>query len=175
MWLPGGAPKQRQPAHQGFVPFGPLVLKRTPLKIPTVIPDRARTVLRRSEPSSRTLLTGEQPDPWELLHPQDRMSRHRNLVKNWRMPSWFLRRSDYIFIRQLAESACYGIVIENFPSDSLESSRYGGCTGWCVLPSVLSSNPAIFFSIAPRLVWTPPILAEFFWSRITSGAPQCLI
>ena len=35
------------------------------------------TVSRRSEPSSRTLLTGEQPDPWELLHPQDRMSRHR--------------------------------------------------------------------------------------------------
>ena len=31
----------------------------------------------RFEPSSRTLLTGEQPDPWELLHPQDRMSRHR--------------------------------------------------------------------------------------------------
>jgi hypothetical protein len=35
------------------------------------------TVLRRSEPSSRTLLTGEQPDPWDLLQPQDRMSRHR--------------------------------------------------------------------------------------------------
>ena len=31
----------------------------------------------RFEPSSRTLLTGEQPDPWDLLQPQDRMSRHR--------------------------------------------------------------------------------------------------
>src|SRR4030043_2234284 len=31
----------------------------------------------RSEPSSRTLLTGEQPDPWDLIQPQDRMSRHR--------------------------------------------------------------------------------------------------
>ena len=35
------------------------------------------TVLRRSEPSSRTALTGEQPDPWDLLQPQDVMSRHR--------------------------------------------------------------------------------------------------
>ena len=41
-----------------------------------VNPSRS-TVLRRSEPSSRTLLTGEQPDPWDLLQPQDRMSRHR--------------------------------------------------------------------------------------------------
>ena len=31
----------------------------------------------RSEPSSRTFLIGEQPNPWELLHPQDKMSRHR--------------------------------------------------------------------------------------------------
>ena len=34
-------------------------------------------VTLRFEPSSRTLLTGEQPDPWDLLQPQDRMSRHR--------------------------------------------------------------------------------------------------
>ena len=46
-------------------------------QISTVVLDRDRTVLRRSEPSSRTALTGEQPDPWELLHPQDAMSRHR--------------------------------------------------------------------------------------------------
>src|ERR1700722_20282900 len=36
-----------------------------------------RTVSRRSEPSSRTTLIGEQPNPWELLQPQDLMSRHR--------------------------------------------------------------------------------------------------
>ncbi len=47
------------------------------LQISTVVLDRDRAVLRRSEPSSRTALTGEQPDPWELLHPQDAMSRHR--------------------------------------------------------------------------------------------------
>src|SRR5260221_578846 len=36
-----------------------------------------RTVSRRSEPSSRTTLIGEQPTPWDLLQPQDVMSRHR--------------------------------------------------------------------------------------------------
>ena len=39
--------------------------------------DRDQTVSRRFEPSSRTTLNGEQPYPWELLHPQDVMSRHR--------------------------------------------------------------------------------------------------
>ena len=31
----------------------------------------------RSEPSSRTAFTGEQPDPWDVLPPQDAMNRHR--------------------------------------------------------------------------------------------------
>jgi hypothetical protein len=31
----------------------------------------------RSEPSSRTFLIGEQPNPWDLLQPQDKVSRHR--------------------------------------------------------------------------------------------------
>jgi len=66
-----------QQAHQGSVPLGPLVLERAPFKNQTLTQDRDRTVLRRSEPSSRTLLTGEQPDPWDLLQPRDRMSRHR--------------------------------------------------------------------------------------------------
>jgi hypothetical protein len=35
------------------------------------------TVSRRSKPSSRTALMGEQPNPWDLLQPQDAMSRHR--------------------------------------------------------------------------------------------------
>ena len=39
--------------------------------------DRDRTVSRRSKPSSRTALIGEQPNPWDLLQPQDAMSRHR--------------------------------------------------------------------------------------------------
>ena len=66
-----------QLVHQRFVHFGPLVLKAEPLKHPTLVADRDRTVSRRSEPSSRTALIGEQPNPWDLLQPQDAMSRHR--------------------------------------------------------------------------------------------------
>src|SRR5215472_14606685 len=66
-----------QPVHQRCVPPGPLVLGRAPRKSRTPTADRDRTVSRRSEPSSRTALTGEQPDPWDVLQPQDAMSRHR--------------------------------------------------------------------------------------------------
>ena len=40
--------------------------KLAPLRYPTPKPDRDRTVSRRSEPSSRTPLMGEQPNPWHL-------------------------------------------------------------------------------------------------------------
>src|SRR5487761_2174312 len=66
-----------QPAHQRSVHPGPLVLGATPLKTPTPMADRDRTVSRRSKPSSRTALMGEQPNPWDLLQPQDATSRHR--------------------------------------------------------------------------------------------------
>src|SRR5437763_1497087 len=70
-------PLARQLAHQRYVPPNPLVLGRKPLKLPAPAADRDRPVSRRSEPSSRTAFIGEQPNPWELLHPQDAMSRHR--------------------------------------------------------------------------------------------------
>ena len=66
-----------QPVHQRFVHFGPLVLEADLLKYPTPVVDRDRTVSRRSKPSSRTALMGEQTNPWDLLQPQDAMSRHR--------------------------------------------------------------------------------------------------
>ena len=66
-----------QPIHQRFVQHGPLVLVSGLLNLPAPTTDRDRTVLRRSEPSSRTALIGEQPNPWDLLQPQDAMSRHR--------------------------------------------------------------------------------------------------
>src|SRR5499425_62724 len=66
-----------QQLHQRCVHPGPLVLGTDPLKTPTPTADRDRTVSRRSEPSSRTTLIGEQPNPWDLLQPQDVMSRHR--------------------------------------------------------------------------------------------------
>jgi hypothetical protein len=70
-------PLARQPVHQRCVHPGPLVLGATPLNSPTPTADRDRTVSRRSKPSSRTTLIGEQPNPWDLLQPQDVMSRHR--------------------------------------------------------------------------------------------------
>ena len=66
-----------QQVHQRYVHPGPLVLGTNPLNSPTPTADRDRTVSRRSEPSSRTTLIGEQPNPWDLLQPQDVMSRHR--------------------------------------------------------------------------------------------------
>ena len=66
-----------QQIHQGLVQIGPLVLDSDLLNFLTPIIDRDRTVLRRSEPSSRATLMGEQPNPWNLLQPQDVTSRHR--------------------------------------------------------------------------------------------------
>ena len=70
-------PLARQPAYQRFVHPGPLVLWAGLLRIPTSAEDRDQTVSRRSEPSSRAALIGEQPNPWDRLQPQDVMSRHR--------------------------------------------------------------------------------------------------
>ena len=70
-------PLARQLVHQRCVHPGPLVLGTELRKYPAPTADRDRTVLRRSEPSSRTTLIGEQPNPWDLIQPQDVMSRHR--------------------------------------------------------------------------------------------------
>ena len=66
-----------QLVHQRCVHPGPLVLGTDPLKFLTPTLDRDRTVSRRSEPSSRASLMGEQPNPWNLLQLQDETSRHR--------------------------------------------------------------------------------------------------
>ena len=66
-----------QPIDQRSVQHGPLVLVSEPRKYPAPTTDRDRTVSRRSEPSSRATLMGEQPNPWNLLQPQDVTSRHR--------------------------------------------------------------------------------------------------
>jgi hypothetical protein len=70
-------PLARQLAHESYVRPGPLVLGPAFLNSAPAAEDRDRTVSRRSEPSSRTALMGEQPNPWDLLQPQDAMSRHR--------------------------------------------------------------------------------------------------
>ena len=66
-----------QQIHQRLVHPGPLVLRIALFNFPTPTTDRDRTVSRRSEPSSRATLMGEQPNPWDLLQPQDVTSRHR--------------------------------------------------------------------------------------------------
>ena len=63
--------------HQRYVNPGPLVLRINLFKLPAPTADKDQTVSRRSEPSSRNALIGEQPNPWDLLQPQDALSRHR--------------------------------------------------------------------------------------------------
>src|SRR5438552_15137092 len=77
-------PLARQLAQQRSVQTGPVVLGPAPRNslAPTV--DRDRPVSRRSEPSSRTALMGEQPNPWDLIQPQDAMSRHRGAERSRR-------------------------------------------------------------------------------------------
>ena len=70
-------PLAGQFVHHRSAHPGPLVLGAAPLNSPARTLDRDRTVSQRSEPSSRTALMGEQPNPWEVLPPQDATSRHR--------------------------------------------------------------------------------------------------
>jgi hypothetical protein len=99
-------PLARQPVHQRCVHPGPLVLGTNPLNTPTPTADRDRTVSRRSEPSSRTTLIGEQPNPWDLLQPQDVMSRHRGAKR--------LRRYGLLGVISLLSPA-YLLSVERWP------------------------------------------------------------
>src|SRR5882757_10772050 len=77
-------PLARQQEHQRYVHPGPLVLRTAPLNFPTPTEDKDQTVSRRSEQIGRTSLNGEQPYPWDLLQPQDEMSRHRGAKRRRR-------------------------------------------------------------------------------------------
>ena len=99
-------PLARQPVHQRSVHPGPLVLRADPLKSPTPTADRDQTVSRRSEPNSRTTLIGEQPNPWDLLQPQDVMSRHRGAKR--------FRRYELLGIISLLSPA-YLLSVERWP------------------------------------------------------------
>src|SRR5712671_8002484 len=70
-------PLAGQLVHQGSLQPNPLVLRLSPVKCGAPTADRDRPGSRRSEPSSRTALIGEQPNPWDRLQPQDAMGRHR--------------------------------------------------------------------------------------------------
>ncbi len=104
-----------QQVHQRCVHPGPLVLGTNPLKFPTPTADRDQTVSRRSEPSSRTTLNGEQPYPWDLLQPQDVMSRHRGAKR--------CRRYGLLGIISLLSPA-YLLSVERWPFHSGPPDHY---------------------------------------------------
>ena len=68
---------EEQPTHHRYNLLGPGVIKLDSFNFLSLIVDRDQTVSRRFKPSSRTALIGEQPNPWDLLQPQDAMGRHR--------------------------------------------------------------------------------------------------
>ena len=109
-------PLARQPVHQRCVHPGPLVLGTDPLKSPTPMADRDRTVSRRSKPSSRTALNGEQPYPWDLLQPPDVMSRHRGAKR--------LRRYGLLGVISLLSPA-YLLSVERWPFHAGPPDHYG--------------------------------------------------
>ena len=101
--------------HQRFVRPGPLVLRSEPLKSPAPTVDKDRTVSRRSEPSSRTTLIGEQPNPWDLLQPQDVMSRHRGAKRP--------RRYGLLGVISLLSPA-YLLSVERWPTHAGPPDHY---------------------------------------------------
>ena len=104
-----------QPVHQRCVHPGPLVLGAAPLNSSTPTADRDRTVSRRSKPSSRTTLIGEQPNPWDLLQPQDVMSRHRGAKQP--------RRYELLGVISLLSPA-YLLSVERWPFHAEPPDHY---------------------------------------------------
>src|ERR1700720_1901484 len=131
-------PLARQLVDQRCVHPGPLVLRTTPLKFPAPTTDRDRTVSRRSEPSSRTALIGEQPNPWELLHPQDAMNRHRGAKPE--------RRCELLTPISLLSPA-YLLSVERWPFHSEPPDHY-------VLLSYLLD------SLVSQLTWFMPLYSK---------------
>ena len=104
-----------QPVHKRSVHLGPLVLEIALLNVPAPTTDRDRTVLRRSEPSSRATLMGEQPNPWDLLQPQDVTSRHRGAKP--------LRRYELLGVISLLSPA-YLLSFERWPFHTEPPDHY---------------------------------------------------
>ena len=117
-------PQARQQLHQRYVHPGPLVLGTAPLKFPTPTADRDQTVSRRSKPSSRTALIGEQPNPWDLLQPQDAMSRHRGAKQR--------RRYGLLGVISLLSPA-YLLSVERWPFHAGPPDHYDRLSSLLVL------------------------------------------
>src|ERR1700747_83507 len=143
-----------QPEHHWFVHFGPLVLEANPLNSPTPTADRDQTVSRRFEPNSRTTLIGEQPNPWDLLQPQDVMSRHRGAKR--------FRRYGLLGIISLLSPA-YLLFVERWPFHNGPPDHYGRLSslldlsvsqsgGLVPLHSTADFRPALAHHRAPPLL-----------------------
>ena len=136
-----------QLVHQRSVQPGPLVLGSDLLKYPTPTADRDRTVSRRSEPSSRSALIGEQPNPWDLLQPQDALSRHRGAKPRRRcerLGAISLLSPEYLlsYDRPPFHMETAGSLEPGFPSVrrvSLTVKRTSTLTLCARLPTVLSA------------------------------------
>ncbi len=147
-------PLARQLAHHRPVHPGPLVLGADPLKYRTPTADRDRPVSRRSKPSSRTALMGEQPNPWDRLQPQDAMSRHRGAK-----PLRRYGRSGAISLL----SPGYLLSVERRPFHSESAGSLG--------PAFTSARP---ICLAVKLTYTltlyarlPTVLSEPLRSSVT--------
>ena len=147
-----------QQIHQRLVQLGPLVLKSDPLKFPTPTTDRDRTVSRRSEPSSRATLMGEQPNPWDLLQPQDVTSRHRGAKP--------LRRYELLGVISLL-SPEYLLSFERWPFHAEPPDHYILLSYLIDLSVSQSSTLMLLHSTHDYQtcwghLWKPPLL---FWRR----------
>src|SRR6204780_2227281 len=136
-----------QPVHQRYVHPGPLVLGTSPLKSRTPTADRDRTVSRRSEPSSRTTLNGEQPYPWDLLQPQDVMSRHGGAKR--------ARRYGLLGVISLLSPA-YLLSVERWPFHAGPPDHYGRLSSLLELSLSQSGGLVPLHSAADvRPAWAP--------------------
>ena len=158
-----------QLVHQRYVHLGPLVLKTNPFKYPTPTADRDRTVSRRSKPSSRTTLIGEQPNPWDLLQPQDVMSRHRGAK---------LRRRCELLGGISLLSPEYLLSVERWPFHSGPPDHYDRLSS-LLDPSVSQSGwlMPLHATIVFRPIWAnlcaPPLL--FGRRPPQSNYPPCRV
>ena len=151
-------PLAEQPVNRRFVQHGPLVLVSDLLKFLTPTTDRDRTVSRRSEPSSRATLMGEQPNPWDLLQPRDVTSRHRGAKP--------FRRFELLGMISLL-SPEYLLSFERWPFHAEPPDHYA-LVSYLIDLSVSQSSALIPLHSAGGYqspwahLWEPPLL---FWRR----------
>jgi len=143
-----------QLVHQRYILPGPLVLRSDSLNFLTLTVDRDRTVLRRSKPSSRTTLIGEQPNPWNLFQLQDVMSRHRGAKR--------LRRYELLGVISLL-SLEYLLFVERRSFHAGSSDHYGRLSSLFDLfvsqsSKLISLHSRADFRPAWAYLCTPPLL-----------------